>query len=84
MSIRVEHWRERVGSEQGPCQRKMGSMEGKPRQISPGGRRRKYEQVNRPINCRLNVVLRSPTSFGLGRNNGCFPSQGSQLPRALP
>ena len=36
-----------------------------------------------PINSRLNVVVRSPTPFGLGRN-GCWPSQGSQLPRALP
>ena len=36
-----------------------------------------------PINSRLNVVVRSPTPFGLGQN-GCWPSQGSQLPRALP
>ena len=36
-----------------------------------------------PINSRLNVVLRSPTLFGLGRN-GCWPSRGSQLPRAPP
>ena len=36
-----------------------------------------------PINSRLNVVVRSPTPFGLGRN-GCCPSRGSQLPRALP
>ena len=36
-----------------------------------------------PINSRLNVVVRSPTPFGLGRN-GCWPSQESQLPRALP
>ena len=36
-----------------------------------------------PINSRLNVVVRSPAPFGLGRN-GCWPSQGSQLPRALP
>ena len=35
-----------------------------------------------PINSRLNVV-RSPTPFRLGRN-GCWPSRGSQLPRALP
>ena len=34
-------------------------------------------------NSRLNVVVRSPTLFGLGRN-GCWPSRGSQLPRALP
>ena len=36
-----------------------------------------------PINSRLNVVVRSPTPFGLGRN-GCWPSRGSQLPWALP
>ena len=36
-----------------------------------------------PINSRLNVVVRSTTPFGLGRN-GCWPSRGSQLPRALP
>ena len=36
-----------------------------------------------PINSRLNVVVRSPAPFGLGRN-GCWPSRGSQLPRALP
>ena len=35
-----------------------------------------------PINSRLNVVVRSPTPFGLGRN-GCWPSRGSQLPQAL-
>ena len=29
------------------------------------------------------MVVRSPTPFGLGRN-GCWPSQGSQLPRTLP
>ena len=29
-----------------------------------------------------NVVVWSPTLFGLGRN-GCWPSQGCQLPRAL-
>ena len=29
------------------------------------------------------MVVRSPTPFGLGRN-GCWPSQGSQLPQALP
>ena len=28
------------------------------------------------------MVVRSPTPFGLGRN-GCWPSRGSQLPRAL-
>ena len=36
-----------------------------------------------PINSRLIVVVRSPAPFGLGRN-GCWPFQGSQLPRALP
>ena len=35
-----------------------------------------------PINNRLNVVMRSPTTFGLGRN-GCWSSRRSQLPRAL-
>ena len=34
------------------------------------------------INSRLNVVVRSPTPFGLGRN-GCWPSGGSQVPRTL-
>ena len=29
------------------------------------------------------MVVRSPTTFGLGRN-GCWPSRGSQLPRAPP
>ena len=42
---------------------------------------RKY--LSAPINSRLNVVVRSLTPFGLGRN-GCWPSRGSQLPRALP
>ena len=36
-----------------------------------------------PINSRLNVVVRSLTPFGLGRN-GCWPSRGSQFPWALP
>ena len=36
-----------------------------------------------PINSRLNVVVRSPTPFGLGQND-CWPSRGSQLPWALP
>ena len=36
-----------------------------------------------PINSLLNVVVRSPTPFGLGRNN-CWTSRGYQLPRALP
>ena len=40
-------------------------------------------QSTAPISSRLNVVVRSPTPFGLGRN-GCWPSPGSQLPRALP
>ena len=35
-----------------------------------------------PISSRLNVVVRSPTPFGLGRNC-CWPSRGSQLPREL-
>ena len=40
------------------------------------------EKISAPINSRLNVVVRSSTPFGLGRN-GCWPSRGSQLPRAL-
>ena len=36
-----------------------------------------------PINSRPNVVVRSPTPFGLGRN-GCWPFRESQLPWALP
>ena len=36
-----------------------------------------------PINSRLNVVVRSPTPFVLGRN-GCWPFRGSQLPWARP
>ena len=36
-----------------------------------------------PINSCLNVVVRSPAPYGLGRN-GCWPSRGSQLPWALP
>ena len=36
-----------------------------------------------PINSHLNVVMRLPTPFGLDRN-GCWPSRGFQLPRALP
>ena len=36
-----------------------------------------------PINSRLNVVVRSPAPFVLGRN-GYWPSRGPQLPRALP
>ena len=35
-----------------------------------------------PINSCLNVVVRSPALFGLGRN-GCWPSRGFQLPRVL-
>ena len=41
------------------------------------------EKLPAPINSCLNMVVRSPTPFGLGRN-GCWPSRGSQLPRALP
>ena len=40
-------------------------------------------QRSSPFNSRFNVVVQSPTPFGLGRN-GCWPSGGSQLPRALP
>ena len=40
-------------------------------------------EATAPINSRLNVVVRSPAPFELGRN-GCWPSRGSQLPRALP
>ena len=36
-----------------------------------------------PINSRLNLVVRSPALFGLGQT-GCWPSQGCQLPWALP
>ena len=36
-----------------------------------------------PINSRFNMVVQSPALFGLGQN-GCWPSQGSQLPQALP
>ena len=39
--------------------------------------------LSAPINSRLNVVVRPPAPFGSGRN-GCWPSRGSQLPRALP
>ena len=43
------------------------------------------EALSAPINSRLNVVVRSPTPFGFGRN-GCWTSRGLQLPvpRALP
>ena len=44
---------------------------------------RKRKETTAAINSRLNVVVRSPTPFGLGRND-CWPSHGSQLPRALP
>ena len=58
---------------------------------SPKSERRKesvagqcrMDQSTAPINSRLNVVVRSPAPFGLGRN-GCWLSRGSQLPRALP
>ena len=36
-----------------------------------------------PINSRLNMVVRSPTLFGLSYND-CWPSRGSQLAQALP
>ena len=36
-----------------------------------------------PINSLLNVMVRSPAPFGLGRN-GCWPFRGSHLPRTLP
>ena len=39
--------------------------------------------LSAPINSHLNVAVRSPTPFGLGQND-CWPSRGSQLPRALP
>ena len=41
------------------------------------------KETSAPINSRLNVVVRSPTPFGLGQN-GCWPSRGSLLPRVLP
>ena len=41
------------------------------------------DDITAPINSRLNVVVRFPTLFGLGRN-GCWPFRGSQVPRALP
>ena len=40
-------------------------------------------EVVAPINSHFNVVVRSPTPFGSGRNS-CWLSRGSQLPRALP
>ena len=43
----------------------------------------KTNQQPAPISIRLNVVVRSPAPFGLGRN-GCWPSRGFQLSRALP
>ena len=49
----------------------------------PKGKGTEPSVQNAPINSRLNVVVRSPAPFGLGRN-GCWPSRGSQLPRALP
>ena len=39
-------------------------------------------EVSAPINSCLNVVVRSPTPIGLGRN-GCWTSRGSQVPQAL-
>ena len=41
------------------------------------------DKASAPINSRLNVVVRSPAPFGLGRNCCCL-SRGFQLPRALP
>ena len=51
-------------------------------QRGEGGQARRASLEGR-INSRLNVVVLSPTPFGVDRN-GCWPSQGSQLPRALP
>ena len=42
-----------------------------------------HDSCPAPINSRLNVVVRSSISFGLGRN-GCWPSRGSQVLWALP
>ena len=39
--------------------------------------------ISAPINSHFNVVVWSPTPFGLGRN-GCWSFQGFQLPRTLP
>ena len=39
--------------------------------------------ITAPVNSRFNVVVRSPTPFGLGQN-GCWPFRGSQVPQALP
>ena len=39
-------------------------------------------KMTAPVNSRLNVVVRSPNPFGLGRN-GCWTSRRSQLPREL-
>ena len=36
-----------------------------------------------PINSRLNMVMQSPTPFGLGQN-GCWPSRGFQVPGHSP
>ena len=41
------------------------------------------QSTRAPINSRLNMVMRSPTPLGFGRN-GCWPLRGSHLPRALP
>ena len=48
-----------------------------------GDKFKRRRSKSAPINSRLNVVVRSPAPFGLGRN-GCWPSRESQLPRALP
>ena len=47
------------------------------------GNQQQQAIVPAPINSRLNVVVRSPTPLGFGRN-GCWPSRGSQFSRALP
>ena len=39
--------------------------------------------ITAPINSCPNMVMQSPTPFGLGLN-GCWPSRGSQLPKPLP
>ena len=51
--------------------------------LSANAIRRTKTSVSAPINGRLKVVVQSLAPFGLSRN-GCWPSRGSQLPRALP
>ena len=41
-----------------------------------------YVNKTAPINIRLNMVVQSPTLFGLGQN-GCWLSKGSLVPQAL-